>query len=84
MVFRAQIKVTCREGVRDCEGNAISEALCRLDIAPVSRTRVGRWLEVDLESENERAAQDAVNEMCEKLLAHPVVEQYHFTLKEIG
>jgi len=83
-MYRATIKVTCRDGVLDCQGQAVGEALQRLDLAAVGRTRVGRWVEVDVDVTDRAAAERAVDEMCRRLLAHPVVEDYRFDLEVIS
>ncbi len=80
MRFRARIRVTGRPGVLDPQGKAVKEALERLGLARVGDVHVGKWIELDLEAEQHVDAERMVNDMCGRLLAHPMVEQYTFTL----
>ena len=44
--------------------------------------RVGKYIELTVESETEKSAKDKVNDMCDKLLSNPVIEMYNFEIIE--
>ena len=43
--------------------------------------RVGKFIEIEVEADSHEKAESDLNEMCEKLLANPVIEDYRFTIK---
>ncbi len=74
--MKVRVLVTPKPGVLDPEGRAIRNALRDLGYESVAEVRTGKVVTLDLEgAEPERAAALA-REMCEKLLANPVIEQY--------
>ncbi len=74
--YRLEIRVTPREGLLDPEGNAIHHALHSLGFDGVEEVRVGKDMYVDLDADSEDDARRAADEMCRKLLANPVTEDY--------
>ena len=84
MSWRAHIEVTCRPGVLDPEAKAVREALGRLGVEGLGRTRVGKLIEVDFDAAERGDAEQAVERMCTELLAHPVVERYSYRVEPAG
>lgn len=76
----AKIHVTFKEGVLDPQGQAVQHALTDLGYTEVKRVSVGKYMEIQLTGASREEAQGRVQEMCEKLLANPVIESYRFTL----
>ncbi len=74
--MKAKVHVTLKNGVLDPQGKAIETALDHLGFSGVGAVRVGKYIEVDLQSTDKAGAQKAVEHMCEKLLANTVVEKY--------
>ncbi len=78
--MKAKIHVTLKNGVLDPQGKAIGHALTNLGFNGVGDVRQGKYIEIEL-SENDRAkAEAAVKQMCEKLLANTVIENYAIEL----
>ncbi len=77
-----QVLVSPKEGVLDPEGRALQSALHDLGHAAVNSARVGRVITLELETSSKEVARDQVREMCEKLLANPVIEQYEIVILE--
>ncbi|MEM8961131.1 MAG: phosphoribosylformylglycinamidine synthase subunit PurS [Acidobacteriota bacterium] len=65
-----------RREVLDPAGKTIAEALARLGFEDVSAVRAGKRLEVVVRAADEAAARTALEEMCDRLLANPVVEDW--------
>ncbi|MDQ3701229.1 MAG: phosphoribosylformylglycinamidine synthase subunit PurS [Chloroflexota bacterium] len=80
MKLLAKIHVTLKPGVNDPQGLAISGGLQQLGFAGVEGVRAGRYLEVHLDAADRGTAERAVAEMCQQLLANPVIERYRFEL----
>jgi phosphoribosylformylglycinamidine synthase len=80
--FRIAVNISPRQGILDPQGKAVADALHSLDFAEVRDVRVGRFLVMQLEAPDGAAASERVREMCEKLLANPVVEDFHIASVE--
>ena len=76
----AKIHVTLKDGVLDPQGKAVHHALKDLGYEEVKSVNIGKYLEVCLENTSMDEAHSRVKEMCEKLLANPIIESYRFTL----
>ena len=78
--MKAKIHVTLKQGILDPQGKAIEHALDSLGSKNPGNVRVGKYMEVDV-NEADRAKADAqVKQMCEKLLANTVIEDYRYEL----
>ena len=80
--WRADVYVTLKPVVNDPQGLAIRDGLHMLGYEEVDAVRAGKFIQVWVEGDNTAAAESRVAEMCDKLLANPVIEQYRFTLAE--
>ena len=80
----ATIHVTLKPGVNDPQGLAVRGGLHSLGFGGVEEVRAGRYLEVRLDAPDLESAGEQVAEMCQKLLANPVIEAYHYQLQEVG
>ncbi len=78
--MKARIKVTLKNGVLDPQGKAIENALEGLGFDGVDNVRQGKFLELELAESDEAEARRAVEQMCEKLLANTVIENYEIEL----
>ncbi len=79
--MKAIIKVTLKNGVLDPQGKAISHALDALGFTGVDQVRQGKLIEVELSEADEARAREQVTQMCERLLANTVIENYEFELQ---
>jgi phosphoribosylformylglycinamidine synthase len=75
-MFKAMVHVTLKRDVLDPQGKAIQNACRSLGHASVKSVRQGKLFEVELDAENEEAARAVLRELCEKLLANPVIEDH--------
>ena len=74
--MKLRVLVTPKPGVLDPEGRAVQSALADLGYDLVSDVRTGKVIELELATDDAAHARALVVEMCEKLLANPVIEQY--------
>lgn len=81
-MFKAVVYVTLRESVLDPQGNAVKGALHSLGFAEVQDVRIGKYMELNIEAADRGQAEARVKEMCEKLLANTVIEDYRFDIVE--
>jgi phosphoribosylformylglycinamidine synthase len=80
-MIKATVYVTIKQSVLDPQGNAVQGALHTMGFAEVGKVRVGKYLELELDTDNRDEASARVNEMCNKLLANTVIEDYRFELE---
>ena len=78
--MKARITVMLKDGVLDPQGEAIKQALTSLEYNKVNSVRQGKVIDLDLSESSEEAAIDSIQEMCEKLLANTVIENYEIKL----
>ena len=78
--MKAKIKVTLKTGVLDPQGKAIEGALGSLGFAGVNSVRQGKFFEVDLAETDKAKAETAIKQMCERLIANTVIENYEIEL----
>lgn len=74
--MKAKITITLKNGVLDPQGAAIESALAGLGFEGADSVRQGKIIEMKLTETNEADARAKVEEMCKRLLANPVMENY--------
>lgn len=78
--MKATVYVTIKQNVLDPQGSAVEGALHSMGFNEVSKVRVGKYLEFDLDTTDRAEAEARITTMCEKLLANTVIEDYRFEL----
>lgn len=78
--MKARVHVTLKEGVLDPQGKAIANALAALGFEGIHGVRQGKYIEIDVDETDPGKAKSAVDEMCVKLLANTVIEDYTIEL----
>jgi phosphoribosylformylglycinamidine synthase subunit PurS len=78
--MKAKIKVTLKNGVLDPQGKAIEGALGSLGFSGVAHVRQGKYFEIDLKSSDQAKARAELDDMCKRLLANTVIENYEIEL----
>jgi phosphoribosylformylglycinamidine synthase PurS subunit len=78
---RAVVVVRPKEGILDPQGEAVRSSLDHLGFA-VREARVGRVIDLELDATDAGAAHAAVEQMCESLLANPLIERYDIEIPE--
>ncbi len=79
--MRVKIFVSLKRGVLDPQGKAIERSLHTLGYGDVQDVRVGKYLELDVSASSAESAAIRIREMCDKLLANPVIEDYRFEIE---
>ncbi len=74
--MKARVVVTLKAGVLDPQGKAIEGALGSLGVRGVASVRQGKVFDIELAADDAAAAERALTEACEKLLANTIVENY--------
>ncbi len=79
--MKARVYVTIKENVLDPQGTAVQGALHSIGFNEVDKVRIGKYLELDVDTNDRAEAEERIRQMCEKLLANTVVEDYRFELE---
>ena len=74
--YRVAVHIVPRRGILDPQGKAVAEALHTLGFETVRAVHVGRHIVLELEAPDQAALERSVREMCGRLLANPVTEDY--------
>jgi phosphoribosylformylglycinamidine synthase len=80
--MHVRIFVSLKNGVLDPQGKSIERSLHTLGYREVQDVRMGKYLEVNVEAPSRAAAETRIREMCDKLLANPVIEEYRFEIED--
>jgi len=78
--MKAKVHVTLKTGVLDPQGKAIGHALASLGFQGVNDVRQGKYIELEIAETDRAKAEAAVRQMCERLLANTVIENYAIEL----
>lgn len=81
--MKAVVLVRPKEGILDPQGDAVRHSLRKLGF-DVSRARVGRVIDLDVEAESADDAREQVQRMCSDLLANPLIESFEVRVEEAG
>mgnify|MGYP000073552344 CR=1 FL=1 len=81
-MYLAKVHVTLKPSVNDPQGLTIKGGLHNLGFTSVRSVRAGKYLEIELDESDWERAERQVEEMCRKLLANPVIEDFRFELVE--
>ena len=80
--MKATIYISLKNGVLDPQGKAIENALGQLGFDGVENVRQGKMIELELAETDANQARNRLQEMCEKLLANTVIENYDIRLSD--
>lgn len=80
--MKAKVHVTLKPGVLDPQGKAVQHALGSLGFSGVEEVRQGKYIEIDLSETDAESARSQVDDMCRKLLANMVIENYSIDISD--
>ena len=83
MTFIARVYVTLKPTVNDPQGRTVLGGLQSLGFQSVESVRLGKYLEITVTEKDRQNAEERVTEMCKRLLANPVIEEFRFELEEL-
>ena len=81
--YAAHVEVSHRPGIADPAGATVERALPALGYTNVDRVHIGKVIRLVVDAADADAARTQVEEMCERLLANPVIESYEVTISEM-
>jgi phosphoribosylformylglycinamidine synthase PurS subunit len=81
-MFLSRVTVTLRKSILDPQGKAVEHAASSLGVKGVHDVRIGKYIEFGIEENSEAEAQQVAEEICKKLLANPVMEDYRIEIRK--
>ncbi len=80
----AQVKVvvTLKPSLLDAQGRVVQDALHSMGYANVGQVRIGKYMELEVTANGKGDLNSEIKEMCDRLLANPVIENYTFEVVE--
>jgi phosphoribosylformylglycinamidine synthase len=82
-VYRSRIRVTLRPSILDPQGKAVGHAIQALGVTAVRSVRMGKFIELMVDGTTEDEARAATEEVCRRLLANPVMEDFTYELEKM-
>ncbi len=79
--MKVKIYVTLKEGILDPQGKAVQHSLHTLGYASVRDVRIGKYVEIKISDMPEETMESRIKEMCHKLLANPVIEDFRYEIE---
>ncbi|MBP1043538.1 phosphoribosylformylglycinamidine synthase subunit PurS [Vagococcus sp. BWB3-3] len=82
-MYQVEVFVTYKESILDPQGEAVKNAVHRLEFNEVADVRIGKYFELKIEK-SQRPVAEIVEELCQQLLANEVLESYRYDIKEVN
>jgi len=82
-LYQAKVIVTLRRSILDPQGKAVHHAVESLGMIAVEEIRMGKYIELKIDTPTKQDAERIAHEACARLLANPVMEDYTFTVEQI-
>jgi len=79
---KARIYITLKKTIMDAQGQTVQRGLHNLGYAEVKNLRIGKYLEMELNGGNPAGVKGRVEEMCARLLANPIIEDFRVEIEE--
>ncbi|MCP3742506.1 phosphoribosylformylglycinamidine synthase subunit PurS [Rossellomorea sp. BNER] len=80
-MYKVKVYITLRESVLDPQGKAVKQSLNSMNFPEVEDVRIGKYMELMI-APSDKSVEETVKEMCHRLLANPVIEDYTYEIEE--
>lgn len=81
-MFKVKVIIKRRASILDPQGKAVEIGAQHLGLNNIRNTRIGKYIEFEVDVADKKSAAEEVTDYCRKLLANPIMEDYEFTLTE--
>lgn len=83
MAYRAEINIMPLKELLDPKGKAVAGSMKNLALNEIADVRIGKHIQLRIETNDEQSAQQMADEACKKLLANPIMESYEITIHKL-
>ncbi len=80
--YSAKIKIMLKKGILDVQGKTVENALNSMEFTNIHNVRIGKYVELTVEAQNQDEARKIVDQACSKLIANPIIEDYEISLND--
>ncbi len=80
--FTASVDITLRAGILDVQGKTVEHALHSINFQSIQNVRMGKFVEFQVAAPTAEEAKSVAQQACEKLIANPIMEDFHITITE--
>jgi len=80
--LKAKVKVVLKQGILDPQGKAVLHAIRELGYKNIADVRIGKFIEVEIAADKSKKVREEFEEICKKLLANPVMENFQIEYEE--
>lgn len=80
--MKAKVKVVLKQGILDPQGKAVLHAIRDLGYGNIADVRIGKFIEIGIVPNKSQKVKEEVNEICKKLLANPIMENFEIEYEE--
>ncbi len=81
-MIEAEVYISLKKTVADPQGLTVKHALESLDYQGIDKVRMGKMVNLTLATDDQAEAKKQITEMCQKLLANPIIEDFRFEIKK--
>lgn len=81
--LKVKVKVVLKDGILDPQGKAVLHAINDLKFKGVNDVRIGKYIELTFDSLDQYLVENETKEICQKLLANPVIENFDYEIEEL-
>ncbi len=78
MTARVEVHIQLKPGMLDPQGETLEHVLAAIGYEGVRSMRVGKWITFEIEGDESDTVEAQVEEMCDRLLANPIIERYEY------
>jgi phosphoribosylformylglycinamidine synthase len=82
-MFKVKVIIKRRPAILDPQGKAVEKGAELLGLTNIKDTRIGKYIEFNVDAESKNDAEKEVKDYCRKLLANPIMEDFEFSLEEV-
>ncbi len=82
-MYKAKVLIRRRASILDPQGKAVEKGAQLLGLNNIANTRIDKYIEFTVDTDEETAAKEEVTTYCKKLLANPIMEDFEFNLEKI-
>jgi phosphoribosylformylglycinamidine synthase len=83
-LYLSRIKITLRKSILDPQGKAVEHSIQSLGYNSIKGTRIGKFIELHIDAKTDSEANKITDEICSKLLANPVMEDYDYEVTKLN
>ena len=81
-MFKVTVIIKRRPSILDPQGKAVEKGAAHLGLTNIKDTRIGKFIEFTVDTDDKKIAEKEVKDYCIKLLSNPIMEDYEFSLSE--